>query len=89
MSTTINYRAKHGINNLLKKARKFGKEKGVEVEGDNTSGPVKKGGILSVEGSYRIKGDNITIEVTKKPFIASWDMVKEEITKWLKENDVK
>ncbi len=89
MSITIDYEAKHGIDNLMDKAREFGKKNGVEVLGDNSSGKVKKGGLLPVEGTYSIIGDNITIEVTKIPFIASWDMARSEMLKWLKQNDVK
>ncbi|MBD3278795.1 MAG: hypothetical protein GF388_10890 [Candidatus Aegiribacteria sp.] len=89
MSIKIDYKPKHGVSNLMQKAKKFGKDNGVEVKGNNKSGTVRKGGLLPVKGKYNINGDKITIEVTQIPFLVSWGKARSEILKWLKENDVK
>ena len=89
MNITINYKAKNGIANLMKKAREFGKENGVKVQGDDSSGTVTKGGLLPVKGTYTIKGENIILEVTQIPFLISEGTAKSEILKWLEQNDIK
>ena len=73
----------------MNKARKFGKQNGVEVKGDDTSGTVKKGGLLPVKGTYLIKGDSITVEVTQIPFLVSWGTARSEVLKWLEQNDAR
>lgn len=89
MSIRIDYEAKHGIANLLRKARKFGKDNGVEVNGDDTSGTVSKGGILPVRGTYQINGESITIEITQIPVPVSWGTARSEVLKWLEKNDAR
>ena len=87
MSITINYTARHGIANLMLKAREFGKKNSVAVEGDDRSGTIRKSGWTPVKGTYSIKGDSITIEVTQIPIIATWGVARSEILKWLNQND--
>ncbi len=38
------------------------------------------------EGSYTIEGDNININITKKPFLVSTGMIKDEFEKALKKS---
>jgi hypothetical protein len=61
----------------MREAEKIAAEKGVTIEED---GSVHG---MGFKGSYEIKGNVITMNITQKPFFLSWDKVEAEIRKFL------
>lgn len=63
---------------LLERVRRKASKGGVNFWGDSVRG----GFSGKVSGSYSISGNQLTITITKKPFIVSWGFVKSEIRKF-------
>lgn len=63
-------------NTIGNKGTLTGNEQQGSFEGDTPVG--------SFEGSYTIEGDSININITKKPFLVSTSMIKDEFEKALK-----
>jgi hypothetical protein len=79
---TVNYPGDKSqlLNKIKSTVGDKGKVSGNEQQG-NFEGDTPVGGF---EGSYTIEGDNININITKKPFLVSTSMIKDEFEKALK-----
>jgi hypothetical protein len=56
-----------------------------QVNGDENSGSFRGNTPLGgFEGSYRIQGNDIIVNIDKKPFLVSTDRIKEEFQKAIK-----
>ncbi|AWH86711.1 hypothetical protein HYN59_17070 [Flavobacterium album] len=79
---TVNYPGDKSqlLNKIKSTVGDKGKVSGDERQG-NFSGETPVG---DFEGTYTIEGDNINIDITKKPFLVSTGMIKDEFEKALK-----
>ena len=60
---------------ILSQIKKAGRKQGVTVTGTTEKG--KFSGLIS--GSYTVSGNIVTVSITKKPFIISWDEVEKRL----------
>ncbi|MEL1244177.1 hypothetical protein AAEO56_07900 [Flavobacterium sp. DGU11] len=79
---TVNYPGDKSqlLNKIKNTVGEKGKVSGDEQQG-NFAGETPVG---DFEGTYTIEGDNININITKKPFLVSTGMIKDEFEKALK-----
>ncbi len=61
---------------LVAKAEETARQAGAEFSGDTSSGRFAASG---VEGQYTVKGDTITVTITKKPMVAPWSLVEQKV----------
>lgn len=72
-------------NNLIDKIRKAVTDNKGTFTGDNNGGQIKMSTpIGQIHGSYKIEGQNITVEILNKPFFISEETIKQEIIKLIK-----
>ncbi len=65
----------------LSYAKRKAAEKSVTMAGDTRSGSFS--GMIS--GTYSISGGIATVAISRKPFIASWDMIESQLREFLGE----
>ena len=69
---------------LLSQIEKFAQEYQGQFQGDEISGNVSLNFILgSIEGDYTIEGDQLNLNITKKPFLLSCDTISATIKEYL------
>jgi len=71
---------------MLEKAKREGKKEGITVTGDLDEGTFTGGGMLGkIEGTYKVSGTNLKVEVTKKPFMLGERMLQKVISEFFEE----
>lgn len=57
---------------LLAQAQQQARDNGIALEGDESTGRFRG----TAEGTYRVDGDTLHLEVTKKPGLVPWGLVE-------------
>ena len=78
MAKTYTVTPKQGLQETLCRARDLAASKGWSLKGDDGAGEFSGSG---VKGSYLARGGELTIIVTHKPFLASWNDIAKGIAK--------
>lgn len=73
MSKTFEIRLKRPAADIIADAKKTALRKGIHFDGDNRLGHFSG---LGLDGHYTIEGDNLSVQVTKKPMLLSWSMIE-------------
>lgn len=60
---------------ILNRIKEAGRKQGVTVAGTTNGG--KFSGLIS--GNYSVTGNTVTVSITKKPFIISWEDVERRL----------
>ena len=69
---------------LLGQIQKLAKDYNGQLQGDDKSGHVSlKILIGTIEGDYTINGDQLTLNVTKKPFLVGYQTISATIKEYL------
>ena len=84
---TVEYEIKYGAEKLITRAKKFAKDNGVNVQGDSSTGTASHGWPVPFKGQYTIKDKELTMVVSEKPWLFSWDSIRDKILEWLRSND--
>ena len=82
MSCTFSVPFNSNPADLVSQVRQAVKGMGGNMEGDETSGRIAMNSPVGhVEGEYTIGEQQITINITKKPILATCSMIKSAVTK--------
>ena len=75
---------KHTPSEFVKKVKEAVEANNGEFSGDDYSGKIKLNTpVGKIESSYKINENKLTVDITKKPFFLSENMIKNELEKYL------
>ena len=75
MTRTFNVSVFGNKETILNRIKETGRKQGVTVKGTTSQGNFS--GLIS--GSYSVSGNTVTISITRKPLIISWDEVERRL----------
>ena len=82
MAFTIEF--KNTPSEFVKKVKEAVEANSGEFSGDDNSGKIKLNTpVGEIEASYKIDENKLTVDITKKPFFLSENMIKNELEKYL------
>ena len=68
------------VTEVLSQIQELAQQYGGEIQGDEESGYVAMDFILgSIKGDYMIKGEQLHLNITKKPFLVSHETIRATI----------
>jgi hypothetical protein len=79
MSKRIEVKLNMPADQLVTRAQAGAEKNGVDFKGDASSGSFSGKGI---EGSYQIDGEQLTIDITKKPMVMPWALIETTVKKF-------
>ena len=69
---------------LLSQIQKLAQEYNGQLQGDEKSGQVSLSILIgTIQGDYTIEGDNLTLNITKKPFLVGYETIGATIKEYL------
>ncbi len=72
------------VTEFLNRMQKLATEYGGQVQGDEKSGHVSLDFILgSIKGDYTIEGQQLHLNITKKPFLVSYETIRATIKDYI------
>lgn len=75
MARTFRIRIRGDKDAVLAEVRRRAAEQGVAFAGDTSRGEFS--GLVS--GQYEVSGDFVSLTITQKPFLASWEIIEAKI----------
>lgn len=76
MSKSFEIKLQRPASDIIADAKSTAQRKGVKFEGDTEKGAFSG---LGIDGSYSITGDILSVEVSKKPMLLTWDMIESAV----------
>jgi hypothetical protein len=75
--TIILFLSDGSFSHILERARTEARKRGVILTGDDYQGRFTNNS--NVVGNYQVRGDRVVITVAKKPLLAPWSVVEQQI----------